>query len=763
MTASAPAWNAKRSPQGRAPSFDIMALLRRILRRPHIAVLGMGLGIALGGGLIHQLKPRYTSSAFLLLDPKAPGSFGAASDFTSLYVDGARVESVLQIMQSVDLLGHVVQSQHLGDDPEFADEPSSQIHDLMQRLHLLPHLPAVPDNEEMRTLRAMAHLARSLKVSRVGLTYVIGVSVTAASAEKAQQLAQAVADGYLTEQTRSKTAAVERDYTWLTSRLAQTREDLKVSEQNVEVVRRKYGIAQTDAGPLGNTDEQSIQQLNTQLLQAEGDVATQRANYEQALHVLNNGGDLSGLLQASKSPVGDDLTKQRVALMRQLANLSAVDTSANPNVIDALRDKAALDSVIRTEGARYVAQLHDQLAIAEAKQNAMVAGLERKNIAATSGSKAEGYVELRDARRAVEVNQSLYQVFLSKLQEVEQQLTRQDPEARIISPANLSDSPSFPKPIMFLAGGAFLGALLGAGLAMVRPLPETGFVSAADLETRLSLGLLGVLPQLKPHKRKTAAAPSYIPNYLVARPLSQYSECLRALRASLRIGMPNGPRVLQVTSATAGEGKTTVAASLAISAALAGVRTALVDVDVRNPSISALFGLQGCDGLMEILRDNRSARDVRKPHRSLPLTIIPIGQNVAACPDIIASRQLTELIEAIRRDNELVILDTPPILAVSDPLVTGNVADATLLVVGFADAPRPVVEQAVRTLQAAGVMLAGAVLNKVSPSRSGRQLYGYGGYGWYPASARPTGIPGANTRASGFLDADRLIDGNAQT
>ena len=604
----------------------------------------------------------------------------------------------------------------------------------------------------------MAHLARSLKVSRVGLTYVIEVSVTAELAGKARQLAEAVAENYLTEQTRSKGDAVQRDHDWLISRLGQTRQALKGSEQNVEMVRRKYGIAETDAGPLANTDEQSIQQMNTQLLQAEADVAAQRANYEQALHVLNSGGDMAPFLQALKSSANDELFKQQDDLMRQLTNLSAVDTSANPHLVDSLRDKAALDSVIRAEGARYVAQLHDQLAIAEARQKAIVDGLERKTTAATSEARAEGYVELRDARRAVEVNQSLYQVFLSKLQEVDQQLTRQDPEARIISPANLPDTPSFPKPILFIAGGSVLGLVAGAGLSLVRPIPEKGFVIAADLETRLSLPLLGVLPQLKPHKPGMAASPSYITNYMMVRPLSQFSECLRALRANLRIGMVNGPHVLQVTSATAGEGKTTVAASLAISAALAGIRTVLVDVDVRNPSISELFSLQGSEGLMEILQNSRPTGEIRRhTHRDLPLTIIPAGQNLSARPDIIASRQLAGLIEDIRQDNELVILDAPPILSVSDPLVTGNVADSTLLVVEFGDTPRPVVEQAVRTLQAADVKLAGAVLNKVSLSRSGRQLYGYGGYGGYAGyqpSGRKLALPGIMHRTSAGLDAD---------
>ena len=773
MTAKTLPWAGKAtSAAGRPQSFDLVGLLRRILHRPYIPLVGMVLGIALGGTVMHSLNPRYTSSALLLLTPRPPGTFGAQSDLVSLYVDGARVESVLQIIQSADVLGNVVESQHLEDDAKFTAVPSSPLQPLIRRLHLrnlmdhvhlFPRQPPSPDSKEARIQRAIANLARMLKVSREGFTYVIKVSVTTGSGEEARQLAQAVADSYLAEQTRSKSTAAQQDHSWLTSRLAETRKALKESEQSVEAVRQKYGIAATDSGSPANTDEQSIQQTNAELLRAEAEVATQRANYEQAVNVLKHGGDVSTILLASQSQAGQELIKKRDALMQEIAGLAAVDTSANPKVIDAMRDKKALDSVIKAEGVRFVAQLRDRLAIAEARQAALANELAHKTTTATSQSKSEGYIELRDAQRAVEVNRSLYQVFLKKLQEVEQQLSRQDPEARVISPADFPDVPSFPKPIMFLAGGAFLGMVMGAGIALVRPLPEKGFVNPSDLETGLSLTLLGILPRLKPDRNSRVVSPSYVANHLMLRPLSHFSECLRGLRANLHIGMGDGPRVLQVTSATAGEGKTTVAASLAISAALAGVRTVLVDVDVRNPSISELFGLQEREGLLEILQDHRLAREIRTTHGELPLTIIPAGHTLSAPPDIIASRQLPGLIENIRQSYELVILDAPPILAVSDPLVTGNVADATLLVVEFGNTPKRIVEQAVRTLQVAGVPLAGTVLNKVDPSRSGRQVYQYGGYGWYPRSGKKIGIPGPITCASSVLGTDCSIDGNARS
>jgi succinoglycan biosynthesis transport protein ExoP len=700
----------------------------------------MIVGIALGGKLLHEVEPRYTSTALMLLTPRPPGSFGAESQFAAMYVDGARVESVLQILESSNLLNDVVQTQHLADDPEFSAPQTSLIRMLLHKLYLLPHDMDVPASEETRSSWALVHLAHALKVRRVGLTYVIDISVTAGTPQKAQALAQAVAESYLKNQESSKALAAQRDHAWLLSRLRELRHETKSSEEGVEAVRRKYGIAEADNGRQVNTDQQSVEQMNTQLLLTDADVASRRASYEQAQHVLTSGADVGALLQELKSPVIDELGKQHDAIMRRLAEVSQRYTPAYPGVIDALHEKQAIDSVIRAEGVRYVANLRNQYETALAKQQALTKDLARKTTAAVSGSKAQGYIELRDAQRAVDANRSLYQKFMSKLQEVDQQLTRQDPEAHIISPAAAPDSPSFPKPTLLLGGGLFLGMLTGAGLALLRPVPERGFRDPSDLETRLSLPVLGVLPELLRRNREAAKRPSYIPNYLMVRPLSQFSECLRALRVVLRLGAANGPRVVQVTSAVPGEGKTTVAAALAISAAAAGMRTALVDVDIRNPSVSDLFGLHVSEGLADLLQHDTPPSDVLQGYRNLPLTIIPAGRAGTACPDIIAGPRLESLIRNIKQTHDLVILDSSPILSVSDPLITGNIADLNLLVVAFKNTPKPVVAQAIKTLQAVDVALAGVVLNKVRYSRRSRQIYGYGTYGTYQSSRRKVAL-----------------------
>ncbi len=740
MTMSQPVGGAK-SQRGHGSTdragLDILRLCKRVLRRTPVVLALMVLGIFLGHKALTLVPPRYTSTASILIDPKRPGSFGADSEFANLNLDSAKVASVIVIMQSADLLRRVVDTEHLADDPEFGAAKPSAIHTLLERLHILPLQNQMPDTPEVRNLRAVAKLLHATRVTRVGFTYVVDAEVTASTAQKAQRLAQAMADSYLDDQTQSKAAAAQHDYAWLTSRLGGVREDLLHSEEAVDAIRRKFGLAETTAVPGSSVDQQTTTGVNAQLLQAEADVASRQARYEEAEHIRKAGGDLGALSEAVASRTIEDLRKQQTDIRRHLADLSTRYTPAYPELIQTQRDLRMVDSAIDAETSRIVTNLHDEYEDAVRRRQALAEELARQTAESDSGPKSEGRVQLRDAQRAVDANRSLYNAFLAKLQDVEQQLNRHDPEARVISPAAEPDTPSFPKPIIFLGGGAALGMISGVGLALLKPPKiEKGFASIVEAEARLSIPILGALPWLPRHGQNIRRGPPSIVDYLVTRSLSQFAECLRALRIALRVGSVGGPRVIHVTSALPGEGKSSIAAALAVSAALSGIRTALIDADVRRPSISSLFRLQNCQGLTDILQDDFPSRDAIQRHRGMPLSIIAAGTVACPDPDTIASPRFAALIKDIARDHDLIILDSPPVFAVSDPLVVAKVADATLLVVEARATPKPAVDQVVKALQAANAPLVGAVLNKTNLSSGGRYSYGNGAYGVYGPSTR---------------------------
>src|ERR1700744_4139118 len=142
--------------------FDIMRLVQKVLQRPHFIVAFAIAGILAACGTLEVLAPRYTSSAQILIDPRSPGSFGAESAFASVFVDSARIESVLTVLQSANLLDEVIDAQHLTDDPEFADPNPSAIHTFLEKLHLLRKTDPAADTLQARKGRTLARLVHAL-------------------------------------------------------------------------------------------------------------------------------------------------------------------------------------------------------------------------------------------------------------------------------------------------------------------------------------------------------------------------------------------------------------------------------------------------------------------------------------------------------------------------------------------------------------------------------------------------------------------------
>jgi succinoglycan biosynthesis transport protein ExoP len=180
---------------------------------------------------------------------------------------------------------------------------------------------------------------------------------------------------------------------------------------------------------------------------------------------------------------------------------------------------------------------------------------------------------------------------------------------------------------------------------------------------------------------------------------------------------PSPPRIIQVTSAVPGEGKSTVAAALATSAAVAGLRTVLVDLDLRNSSVSTLFKLPTSDGVADILHGDSVNGTALQTFGKLPLTVIAGGSSSRLRPDMIGSPELGLMIERLANDYDLVILDSPPILAVSDSVLISKAAEATLLVVQWRTTPRDIVRQGVKVLRSGRAPLLGVVFNKIDVSK----------------------------------------------
>lgn len=299
--------------------------------------------------------------------------------------------------------------------------------------------------------------------------------------------------------------------------------------------------------------------------------------------------------------------------------------------------------------------------------------------------------------------------------------------AAVLAKADVPTTPVEPKPVRNALLGAILGLLLGIGIAFLLEYLDDTVKDHGALERVLGPGLpvLTEVPSLGGRRQKVDH-----PLVVVDDPTSPAAEAIGMLRTSLLFSALDG-RVTsyQVTSALPGEGKTTVAANLAASLAGAGKRVVVVDLDLRRPRLHLYFNLANRVGITSVLLGEVSVRDaVRRAAGVDGLFVMPSGPVPANPAEIVASSRLAEFLGVLKAPVDVMIVDSPPVLAVSDAMALARIVDATILVARAGTSSRRAIQRAVNSLRQVGAPLLGAVLNDVSSDAGG---YGYG-YGYSP-------------------------------
>ena len=386
-----------------------------------------------------------------------------------------------------------------------------------------------------------------------------------------------------------------------------------------------------------------------------------------------------------------------------------------------------IESQIGSEITRIIGSLQNNVSVAETR----VASLEQslREIRGETGESGQAMVQLRELEREAAANRAVYESFLNRFKETSQQQDLQVPDSRIISPATSPASPSHPRKARSLALALVLSAMLGVGLAFLLEHLDNGMTTARDVEEALTLPHLVSVP-LVPAEKGPGGKPLKPHDYLIQKPLSAFSESLRSLRSALQLSnVDNPPTVILFTSALPSEGKTTTSVSFARAAAASGLKVVLVDCDLRHPSVHKTFGLPTpTAGLVELLAERLDPEAVMIEDEKTSLRILPIATGTANPPDLMASSQMQLLVERLRGEYDLVVLDSAPVLPVSDSRVLSRIADETVFVVRWSDTPKDAAQAAIRELRLYQSNIAGAILVAVDATKQAKYGYGDGGY-----------------------------------
>jgi succinoglycan biosynthesis transport protein ExoP len=354
----------------------------------------------------------------------------------------------------------------------------------------------------------------------------------------------------------------------------------------------------------------------------------------------------------------------------------------------------------------------------------------------------------------------MYNILLEKQKEADLARRMKVNNVDVVDEPTEPRSPIRPNTMINLGIGSLVGLIIGIGMALLREQLDTSLKTPDDVESRLNLTFLGMLPSLdddapaytygrKRRRRVEGAAEVGDPSLFVhERPLSGVAEAARTLRTNLHFMSPDKPhRTVLVTSSAPAEGKTTVACSVAIAMAQAGQRVCIVDCDLRRPRLHRIFGRVGDAGVTSVLIGDASIGDVAKPAttgrngQSIPnLWCIPAGSPPPNPADLLQSERFKKFLLELREHFDRVVIDSPPLAAVTDSAVISTLADTTLFVIRAFKTSHHLARQGLRALRDVDARVAGAVLNAVDLTRTTysyyyQQYYYYRSEGYRPNAA----------------------------
>ncbi len=746
VTANGPAEYVEPMPAEES-GLDLRALLGKVWRGRWIIAVCVVVALAIAFLLVSQMRPVYRASSKVLFESQQSNVADLQSVLATEFSKDT-LQNEIEILYSTNLIGRVVDTLGLEGNPEFNPRLAAGDVSFLDRLRSLlswrtyispsfladlgiidPPEPALVDPEaaaHRERLGVIGRVQQGLILQPVPGSRVIEIAFEAHSPQTTARVVNSVGKEYINGQLEAKVAATRQASEWLADRIDELRVRVENAELAVETARAELA---KQSGQTSEITQQQLSAINGALAAAQAQRAQIEVQYQGLREALANAEtDLGAITLLRQTPVIASLRQQEAELRGRESTLEALARD-NPARI---RLRTQLDSVredIRSEARRVLSALSSDLELAREQEEALEEQV--RALEATEQEQRRGEVQLRQLEREAQASRTLYESFLARLQETSQQESLLVADARILSPAEVPGGPLASTKNRVLMMSVILGGGLGVGIIFLLDRLNNTYRGVTELERATGLPVLASLPSIGSESSRQEVV-----RQLYERPNGSLAEAVRNLRTSVLFGGGGTPpRVIVFSSSTPKEGKSTSSLLLALTSQQMGRSAIIVDCDLRLHALSNLVGQEDGKrpGLLSVLDGTASLEDAVyvDPETGLRILATQPGENAkgVSAADIVASQKFGNLIDILTRTYDLVVLDTPPVLVVTDARVIARRADAVVYAVRWDVTPRGAVLEGLRELHSVGAPMAGLVLTMVDTTKLGS--YAYEGYGYY--------------------------------
>jgi capsular exopolysaccharide synthesis family protein len=570
----------------------------------------------------------------------------------------------------------------------------------------------------------------NLTVAPVKNSQIVIVSYDHTDPQMATTITNSLADNFIKMNLGRRKEAASYAENFLKNELADAKSKLEESEAKLVKFAKKETIIHMDDEKQGSLTSQKMGDLNTALTEAEKDRITAESKFKQA--------QATGASKTLDNPTIQELKKNLAKLQGDFQEKLQIYKPGYPIMVQLQNQISELQAQINQEvssiGSTITGSLQGDYLAAKQKENELRTNLDKQqNELLTLRDKSIGYNTLQ---REVETNRNMYEGLLQRIKEIGVAGGIGTNNISVVDPALVPYQKHKPNTKLNLALGLVLGLFLGTVVAFLIEFIDDRVKSSSDLERLLGLPLLGVTPAMKDKNTNVI-------DYSMAsfkNPTSAIAESFRSLRTNLLFATRDGlPRSLNITSSLPSEAKSSTCINLATVLAQSGKRVLLVDADLRKPTAHQRFKLDNSVGLTSYLTHQADAAAVIQSTPIEGVSVITAGPLSPNPVELLSSERLQELFALVPEQFDIVILDSPPTIGLSDALLISNRVSATIMVAAFAQSKKRALLDSIKRLRQAHANVIGMIFTKVKGSDGSGYGYDYNYYYSYGAHRSPDG------------------------